>query len=141
MQQFRRLALSTASGDFHHDGVRLRVSNFAAESRGLLRLEGKFVVVGGAIDGDFQVGITPAALQWLPGSQERVFTVARGGYLWTPMRVTGPLDKPQEDLSGRLAVAAGSAIIETVEKTGREAIETGKDAAKGVLDLLNPLFR
>jgi hypothetical protein len=117
------------------------VTNFAAESRGLLRLEGSFDVFGGAIDGQFQVGITPAALQWLPGSQERVFTVARGGYLWTPMRVTGPLDRPHEDLSGRLAVAAGGAVLETLEKTGRDAIETGTDAAKSVLDLLNPLFR
>jgi hypothetical protein len=93
------------------------------------------------IDGTFQVGVTPASLQWLPGSQERVFTQQRGGYVWTPMRVTGPARKPQEDLSPRLIAAAQRAVIEGVESTVRDTIKSGKDAAKGALDLLMPLFK
>jgi hypothetical protein len=94
-----------------------------------MRIEGAFTVVGGQIDGTFQVGVTPSSLQWLPGSQERVFTVARAGYLWTPMRLTGAIEHPSEDLTPRLAAAASGAIIRNVEGTVRET-------AKGVLDLL-----
>ena len=141
MQQFRRLALNTASADFQHHGSRLRVTNLVVESANLLRVEGNLTVVREQIDGVFQVGITPAALQWLPGSQERVFTESRAGYLWAPMRLTGPLRQPEEDLSARLTAAAGGALIDTLEKTVRDPIQTGKDAVGGVLDLLSPLLR
>ena len=90
------------------------------------------------IDGAFQVGVTPGSLQWLPGAQAKVFTESRGGYLWAPMRLTGPVNKPNEDLTPRLAAAAQGAVIEGVQNAAGEAIKTGKDAAKSVLDLLLP---
>jgi len=140
-QQFRRLVLSKVSGEVRQEGERVEVRNFVGESEGLLRVEGNFVVESGAIEGTFQVGVTPASLQWLPGSQERVFTQPRAGYVWTPMRLTGPLAKPQEDLSPRLIAAAQQAVIEGVENTVRDTLKTGKDAAKSALDLLMPLFK
>jgi hypothetical protein len=140
-QQFRRLVLSKVTADVRQAGEKIEVRNFVGESQGLLRIEGNFIVQGGMIDGTFQVGVTPASLQWLPGSQERVFAQPRGGYVWTAMRLTGPLAKPQEDLSPRLIAAAQSAVIEGVENTVRDTIKTGKDAAKGALDLLMPLFK
>jgi hypothetical protein len=141
MQQFRRVALSKASAQFRQSSGELAVTDFVAESDGLLRMEGAFTVIRGMISGDFQVGVTPAALQWLPGSQERVFTVARGGYLWTPLRLAGPVEKPQEDLSPRLIAAAKGAVLQGVENTVRDSINTGKDAVKGALDLLMPLLQ
>lgn len=140
-QQFRRLVLSKASADFQQENEKLVVRNFVAESEGLIRVEGNFTVLNGTIEGTFQVGVTPASLQWLPGSQERVFTQQRGAYVWTPMRLTGPLAKPKEDLSPRLIAAAQDAAIQGVEKTVRDTIKTGKDAAKGALDLLMPLLK
>lgn len=134
--QFRKLALSRASGDFQHDGATLSVKNFAVESEGLIRMEGAFTVVQEQIDGTFQVGVTPASLQWLPGSQERVFTAARGGYLWTPMRLTGPIAKPQEDLTPRLIAAAQNSVIDRAEGMARDAVKGARDAAKGALDFL-----
>lgn len=139
--QFRQLALTRVSGDFRRDASRLEVTKLLAESEGRLRVEGGFSVAQGQIDGAFQVGVPPSLLAWLPGSQERIFTTARDGYLWAPMRLTGPVDAPSEDLSGRLAAAAGEAVLEKVEGVTRDAIQTGKDAAKGVLDLLAPLFK
>jgi hypothetical protein len=141
MQQFRRIALSKASAQFRQSSSEVTVTDFVAESDGLLRMEGAFTVIRGMISGDFQVGVTPAALQWLPGSQERVFTVARGGYLWTPLRLAGPVEKPQEDLSPRLIAAAKGAVLQGVENTVRDSINTGKDAVKGALDLLMPLLQ
>jgi hypothetical protein len=137
-QQFRSLSLTRASARFERTGNEIRVQDFVAESEGLIRMEGGFTIASGQIDGLFQVGVSPATLQWLPGSQDRVFTVARGGYLWTPVRLTGAVDSPSEDLSSRLIAAAGGAIIEKVESTARDAIQIGRDAAKGALDLIFP---
>ncbi len=135
-QQFRRLKLTRASAEFRHTGPKLAVTNFIAESEGLIRMEGNFTIEGDRIDGTFQVGVTSTSLQWLPGSQARVFTESRAGYLWTPMRMSGPLSKPEEDLTPRLIAAAGDAAIETVKGAVNETIKTGKDAVKSAFDLL-----
>lgn len=137
-QQFRSLALSRATARFERKANELKVYDLVTESEGLIRIEGAFNVASGQIDGLFQVGVSPTTLQWLPGSQDRVFTVARNGYVWTPVRLTGPVDSPSEDLTPRLVAAAGGAIIEKVESTARDVIEVGRDAAKGALDLLFP---
>ncbi len=99
LQQFRRLPLSKASAEFRQENGRLDVQDLIAESDGLIRIEGGFSIVNEMIEGSFSVGVTPSSLQWLPGSQERVFTAARGGYVWTPVRLFGPVAKPMEDLS------------------------------------------
>jgi hypothetical protein len=137
-QQFRRINLSSASGDFTQNDSGLSVKNFIAESDGLIRVEGAFTIMNGIIDGSFQVGVTPSSLQWLPGSQAKVFTESRGGYVWAPMRLTGPADKPHEDLSPRLIAAAQGAVIEGVQNAADQAVKTGKDAVKSALDLLLP---
>ena len=72
-QQFRRLVLKRAEGDFQQDGKRLQVSKFVLESEGLIRVEGAFTVENSMIDGAFQVGVTPASLQWMPGSRRESF--------------------------------------------------------------------
>lgn len=137
-QQFRRLNLTNASGDFEQQGDQLRVTKFIAESDGLIRMEGDFTVIKGILDGAFRVGVTPSSLQWLPGAQAKVFTESRGGYLWAPMRLSGPVNKPTDDLTPRLAAAAQGAVIEGVQNAAGEAVKTGKDAAKSVLDFLLP---
>ena len=137
-QQFRRLTLTHASGDFERQGEKLRVTKFIAESEGLIRMEGDFTVENGLLDGAFRVGVTPGSLQWLPGAQARVFTESRGGYLWAPMRLAGPVNKPSDDLTPRLAAAAQGAVIEGVQNAAGEVLKSGKDAAKSLLDLVLP---
>ena len=141
LQQYKRLALSRVSADFRQENGVLSATNFIAESAGLIRVEGGFTVASGQITGLFQVGVTPSSLQWLPGSQDRVFTETRAGYVWTPVRLSGPLDSPGEDLSPRLVTAATDAAIEKVGDTVQSAVETGKEVIKGALDRLMPLFK
>jgi hypothetical protein len=134
-QRFRKINLTKTSADFTHAAGRTTVTNFIAESEGLIRVEGGFVMENGMIDGTFQVGVTPASLQWLPGSQAKVFTEARGGYLWTTVRLTGPLASPQEDLTRRL--------IDTIQNTIQD-LPNGKlpDAPKKLIeDILTPLLK
>jgi hypothetical protein len=103
-------------------------------------MKGNFSVVNDQIDGTFEVGITPGPLQWLPGSQEKVFTMMRDGYAWTTMRVVGPVSGPREDLSSRLVAAAQGVVVEKVESVATQAVggavDTMKKGATGVLDLL-----
>lgn len=136
MRQFRQLVLQKASADFSWENSKLIVNHLAVESEGLIRIEGDFTIENEMIDGQFQVGVTPSSLRWLPGAQSRVFTVEHDGYAWTPMRLTGPAKHPKEDLSQRLILAAsvaGSEVVEGAEKT----IEKG---VQGVFDLIKPVL-
>ncbi|HEY4284947.1 MAG TPA: hypothetical protein VGM62_17930 [Chthoniobacterales bacterium] len=128
-ERFKRVNLSKASVSFNRDGKILTAKDLLLESEGLMRVEGAFTVVDGNIDGIFQVGVTAASLQWLPGSQARVFTIAHGGYNWTTVRVTGPAAHPKEDLTARLITAAAGEILQNTQ-------DTILDTARGLLDQL-----
>ena len=139
--QFDHMPLSELSGDYAMDGVTTTVSNFVAESPGLLRIEGACRIgANGTIDGRFRVGVTSQSLQWLPGSQEKVFTVADRGYLWTDVTIGGTLEQPTEDLSARLARALGEQVIDTGVQILQGAPSDATDAAKKAIDLLSPLI-
>ena len=130
--RFRQLELTRASGEFTRTPERIEVRNMVVESEGLIRVEGTYTIVNGQIDGTFQVGLTPETLQWIPGSQDEIFVDSRGGYRWTPMRLTGPVEHPVDDLTPRLVAAAANSVIK-----GAEGVEgTVKKAGEGVLDLL-----
>jgi hypothetical protein len=131
-QRFRQIPLTRASAEFTRTPERLQVRNFVAESDGLIRVEGAYTVANGQIDGDFQVGLTAATLQWIPGSQEVIFVTSRDGYRWTAMKLTGPVENPVDDLTPRLVAATGNTLIK-----GAEGVEGAvKKAGQGVLDFL-----
>ena len=138
--RFRRLILNQVRGDFRYDASGLHVTNLVVESERLIMVKGSFSVVNGQIDGTFDLGITPAPLQFLPGSQDKVFSAPRDGYAWTPLRITGPYRSPREDLSARLYAAAENAVVQKVGDTATQAVGTAVDTAKkgvdGVLGLL-----
>ena len=130
--QFRKIVLQKAEADFVWTVSNLNGSRLLLESQGLIRVEGSFVVQQGNMNGLFQVGVTPASLRWLPGSQERVFTQERAGFVWTAVRVSGPLISLHEDLSPRLVAAAKDQILDDVQGN----VEQG---ARGVIDLLKSI--
>jgi hypothetical protein len=125
--QFRRIPLQEISGSYQWTNGNLQITNLVAESKGLLRLEGNCTIdAGGAVNGALRVGVTPQTLQWLPGSRERVFTVAQGGYVWTDVKISGSLQDLREDLSSRLAAAMGD---ETIQQGVRAIQEIPRRAA------------
>jgi len=126
-ERYRRLSLTNTSGDFERDARHLSVKNFVMESKGLIRIEGAFTVQNDMIDGDFQVGVTPSTLDTIIGSKEKVFTVARAGYLWAPMHLSGPVSKPKEDLSPRLEAAAMGVIFDTAKGAVQGILDKAKD--------------
>ncbi len=139
--QFRRMPLQEISGNYQWKGGALGVTNLVIESKGLMRIEGQCdMTADGALTGTMRVGVTPQTLQWLPGSRERVFTVAQNGYLWTDVRVGGTLQNPTEDLTGRLTAAMKNEAIHQGEKVLEVLPSGAKEGAKGVLDMLKPLL-
>ncbi len=168
MNRFRRLILDGAEMRYSYRDGMMHVESVKLHSSDLLRIEGAAKVADGEIDGEFFLGVTPGTLKWLPGAHKRVFTMERSGegyagYVWTTMKVTGPVGGPREDLSARLLEAAGLAILvdaptEAVKavtgeggaallenapemvKDGVEAgtglIETGVKAVRGFLPML-----
>jgi hypothetical protein len=140
--QFRRMPLQEISGNFEWSQNILKITNLVAESKGLLRLEGSCTIAeGGNLSGSLRVGVTPQTLQWLPGSRERVFTVAQNGYVWTDVRIAGSLLNLQEDLSPRLAAAVRDEAIHQGKRLIEDLPNAAKDGAKGVLDTLTPLIK
>ena len=140
--QFRRMPLQELSGNYEWTRSILKISNLVAESKGLLRLEGACTIAeAGQLNGSLRVGVTPQTLQWLPGSRERVFTVAQNGYVWTDVRIGGSLQNPQEDLSSRLAAAVRDETIYQGRRLIEDIPSAAKDGAEGVINSLVPLVK
>lgn len=138
---FRRMPIQEIRGEFVWEGDLLHIKKFSAESKGLMRVEGELTIGPNRnLVGHLQIGVTPQTLQWLPGSRERVFTISRDGYVWTPVVLGGTLDCISENLSERLASAMGAAAFDA----GANLIKTAPDAAtkgvNGILDVLRPLL-
>ncbi len=126
-RRFRVLQLSEAQTDWKwEDGV-TTLSRFVLATEGLVRLEGQLVVgKNGELDGNFRLGLAPGTLANIPGAETDVFLPAEKGLLWTPLRITGTLDDPKEDLTDRLIAAAGLRMFDVLPATGEKALKFTK---------------
>ena len=140
-RRFRVLALTDARTDWRWRNGELFLGNLVLASEGLVRLEGAVTIRGREIDGNFRLGLAPGTLASIPGAETHVFAPGERGLLWTPLRVTGTLDDPKEDLSDRLIAAAGARMFDVIPETGEKVIRftrsvlgdtPGKAVDKGV---------
>jgi hypothetical protein len=129
--RFRTLALHDAECDFHYqDGV-ITLTRIKIGSEGLARIEGRCMLSplkdgDYSVDGDFQLGLAPGTLSAIPGAEEEVFHAGSHGLRWSPLRMTGTLKNPQEDLTGRLRAAAGARMFEILPETGVKVLKYTK---------------
>lgn len=137
-RRFRVLSLSTAKTDWRWTKDELFLSNLILACEGLVRLEGNLRVRGQELDGTFQLGLAPGTLARIPGAETQVFSPGSHGLLWTPLRITGTLDDPKEDLTDRLIAAAGLRMFDVIPETGEKVIRftqsVVKDAPEKVID-------
>ena len=137
-RRFRTLVLSDAQTDWRWRGGVLEFYNIVLGSESLVRLEGRLAIYpGGQLDGDLRLGLAPGTLATIPGAETLVFMPGERGLLWAPLRVTGTLEKPREDLSDRLMTAAGLRLLETLPETGEKVLKfsrtvLGEDSRKAV---------
>lgn len=122
--RFRRLTLSEARVDFRREDGALALTDLRLGSEGLMRVEGSLRVdAEDRLEGRFRLGLVPGTLARIPGAETRVFRPGERGLLWVPVRVTGTLDEPREDLSRRLIAAAGERMFEVLPGSGERVLK------------------
>jgi hypothetical protein len=141
-RRFRVLTLNEAQTDWQWRKGELSLSNLILSSEGLVRLEGNLIIRGRELDGIFRLGLAPGTLSRIPGAETDVFLSGERGLLWAPLRITGTLDDPKEDLTDRLMAAAGMRMFDMIPETGEKVIkftrnvlespETAEKAVKAV---------
>ncbi len=82
-----------------------------------------FPSAAGELDGTFRLGLAPGTLATIPGAETDVFLAGERGLVWAPLRITGTLDDPKEDLTDRLIAAAGQRMFEVIPETGEKVIK------------------
>jgi hypothetical protein len=122
-RRFRVLALSEAHWRWSLKKGELRLSEMVLAAEGLVRLEGGIVIRDGNLDGVFRLGLAPGTLASIPGAETDVFIRGERELLWAPLRITGTLDDPQEDLTDRLVEAAGMRMFEIIPESGAKVIK------------------
>lgn len=94
-------------------------------------LKGRITLNKGQISGTIDLGLDPSYLKWLPKAQEEIFTRQENDMIWTPVRLSGTLTEPQEDLTPRLAAALKKDPAAAAGLFLREAGEWIKQRFKG----------
>lgn len=122
-RRFRVLTLNEAHTDWRWSGGSLFLDKMVLASEGLVRLEGGMAIRGREIDGVFRLGLAPGTLSTIPGAETDVFLPGERGLLWAPLRITGTLDDPKEDLTDRLVAAAGARMFDKIPETGEKVIK------------------
>lgn len=122
-RRFRTLVLSEAHTGWRWVNGALEIHNLVLASDSLIRLEGRVVIRGRELDGNLRLGLAPGTLASIPGAETDVFAPGERGLMWTPLRLTGTLDKPREDLTDRLIAAAGLRMLETLPETGEKVLK------------------
>lgn len=104
-QQLSPLHLDEVSGDYRWEAQKLVVRDFRAEAKHVLQVRGTFSYKEGEIDGTFELGVAPEIVAKFPGARQEVFTREEKDYLWTAVKLSGPLEHPKDDLKPRLISA------------------------------------
>lgn len=122
-RRFRVITLSEAHADWRWKEGDLLLSDLVLASDGLVRLEGSISIRDGKLDGAFRLGLAPGTLATIPGAETDVFFPGERGLVWAPLRITGTLKDPEEDLTVRLVQAAGLRMFDTLPETGERVIK------------------
>lgn len=122
-RRFRVLALSEARTDWRWKNGEFFLSNLVLASEGLVRLEGFLYIRGKQLDGTFRLGLAPGTLATIPGAETDVFSAGERGLVWAPLRITGTLADPKEDLTDRLIAAAGLRMFDVIPETGEKVFK------------------
>lgn len=122
-RRFRTLVLSEAQCDWRWQNGTLSLTRLILASESLIRLEGSLAIRGQTLDGTFRLGLAPGTLASIPGAETDVFAPGERALLWTPLRITGTLEDPEEDLTARLVEAAGMRMFDIIPESGEQVIK------------------
>lgn len=136
--RFRILPLHEARADWQWQAGQITLNDLVISSDGLVRIEGRLIIRDRELDGNFRLGLAPGTLASIPGAETHVFLPGERGLRWAPLRITGTIDDPKEDLTDRLIEAAGSRMFEMIPETGEKVLKFTRTVieqnAAGVID-------
>lgn len=137
-RRFRVLSLTQAETDWRWKKGEIFLSNLVLGSEGLVHLEGSMFIRGETLDGTFRLGLAPGTLAQIPGAETDVFLPGEWGLVWAPLRISGTLSDPKEDLTDRLVAAAGLRMFDVIPETGEKVIRFSRsilgNSPAGVVD-------
>lgn len=104
-KNLKTLTLRECNVEFQWKYPRFEISSISLEAEEKVALRGSLAVRNGKLDGTCELGLDPEYLDWLPKAEEEVFTRRENGMIWTTVRISGTLAKPENDLTPRLKEA------------------------------------
>jgi hypothetical protein len=98
------LKLDVCQTDVKLETGAISLENLMVESKGIFRLSGTIKMAKDkTLSGELKLGVTEPYLRWLPTAESAIFTRADGPYRLTTIHISGTSEKPQQDLSPRIA--------------------------------------
>lgn len=130
------LRITEGRAKYEWKAEKLTVRDLFIEAKGTLSLRGSFTITKGEIDGTVQLGVAPEIVDKFPGARKEVFTREEEGYLWTPVKLSGPFAHPREDLKPRLMKAVENHIAGGLLKPLQPLLKP----AKAMTDVIEALL-
>jgi hypothetical protein len=130
------LRITEGRAKYEWKAEKLTVRDLFIEAKGTLCLRGSFTITKGEIDGTVQLGVAPEIVDKFPGARNEVFTREDDGYLWTPVKLSGPFAHPREDLKPRLMKAVENHIAGGLLKPLQPLLKP----AKAMTDVIEALL-
>jgi hypothetical protein len=124
MEAFHHLFLQQAQATFSlKEGV-TAWRDIILESQGLIKLVGEAETrPDGSVSGSFQLGLSDPIVKVIPGASQVFSRDQHDGYFWTPLRVTGTLSHPTEDLTPRITTAVLSNAGLLIQQGVKEGLQ------------------
>ena len=98
------LALKVCEAELSCEEGAISAENIHVESEGVFRLEGSLSIAKDqSLSGTVELGLPDPYLHWLPTAKETIFTRSEGDYHFATIHFSGTAQKPQQDLSPRIA--------------------------------------
>ncbi len=135
--RFLHIPLSQSSFDFEHEKNKLTLRNIELYSAGLLKIKGEITMRGEQLSGVLKVGLPPEIVSKIPGGEKAVFTHRSEGLYWADVTLSGTKDKPKEDLSRRIILAAGTRLLEIAPETGEALLKVAGSTDELTTQLLS----
>jgi hypothetical protein len=126
--------IDTAKADLHYHDRQFDFKNIVIRKENTLRWEGNLSVLPDqTLRGETSLGLSTDATDLIPQLRQSIFTEQREGFDWTPVKISGDIDQPREDLTPRLRKQIQSEAGKALQEGG-DLIEKGIEKAKELFD-------
>ena len=106
------MVLKVCRADIHWKMGAISIENIKVECDGVFRVTGALTMAADkTLGGQIELGLTDPYLRWLPTARTAIFTRTEGPYHFTTIHFSGTAQKPEQDLSPRVAHEIGKSPL------------------------------